>query len=349
MKTRSTLMRATAAALWLALAAVGMAHADGVVGTTFPAGFPDIPDASLGVPVIGFGGAGPATRTPVVFLHGNNGTPYLTGCGMFQANIQGMAQHFADKGYSPSELWAVGYQGTQCDLNDQPANASSVAHTVAANVVDLRKFLKAVVASTRTTKVDIVAHGTAVVLVRELARQDNGADYVRRLVAIEGANQGMNICAAVRDNSWALGMYGGYTPSSPVCQELGSPSTSFLQQLNKTDRKIPAANILVVRNGDFSFLYRTGWDGLVQGAPAAVDSFGRRFDFSLSPVIAGAQEIVRNAATDLANGIQPTYMYDFSLATAHVGIANDPVTWNAAFDFLTKPEVATTTTKSRRK
>ena len=39
------------------------------VGTTFPADFPVILDASLGVPVIGFGAAGRVRRTPVIFLH----------------------------------------------------------------------------------------------------------------------------------------------------------------------------------------------------------------------------------------------------------------------------------------
>jgi len=33
------------------------AHPNGVVGTTFPADFPTIIDASLGKPVIGFGGS----------------------------------------------------------------------------------------------------------------------------------------------------------------------------------------------------------------------------------------------------------------------------------------------------
>ena len=41
--------------------------AAGTVGTGFPADFPVIEDASLQKPVIGFGAAGPVTRTPVIF------------------------------------------------------------------------------------------------------------------------------------------------------------------------------------------------------------------------------------------------------------------------------------------
>ena len=44
-----------------------VAHPNGVVGTTFPADFPRIIDASLGVPVIGFGGSdGRVERVPVI-------------------------------------------------------------------------------------------------------------------------------------------------------------------------------------------------------------------------------------------------------------------------------------------
>ena len=60
-----------------ALAAVGSA---GAVGTAFPAGFATPTDASLGVPVIGFGAAGPVERTPLIMLHGNNDTPFPTLC-----------------------------------------------------------------------------------------------------------------------------------------------------------------------------------------------------------------------------------------------------------------------------
>ena len=61
----------------LVAALVPGAHASAAVGTSFPAGFPVITDASLGTPVIGFGAAGPLEHTPVTFLHGNNNTIQL--------------------------------------------------------------------------------------------------------------------------------------------------------------------------------------------------------------------------------------------------------------------------------
>ena len=70
---RRTLAGALATGLAAATAATATAA---TVGTTFPAGFPVIQDASLGVPVLGFGAAGPVHRTPVILLHGNNDTAY---------------------------------------------------------------------------------------------------------------------------------------------------------------------------------------------------------------------------------------------------------------------------------
>ena len=108
------------------------------VGTTFPADFPVILDASLGVPVIGFGAAGRVRRTPVIFLHGNNDTPFPTPCNPF-GKIHDVAQFFLDHGYAAGELWGLGYQGDQCDLVANPTNRSSGAHSTVANIPDLRR------------------------------------------------------------------------------------------------------------------------------------------------------------------------------------------------------------------
>jgi len=320
----------TAVVLGLTLTAAASAQVvagavgGGTVGTTLPVGFPVILDASSGKPLIGFGGAGRANRTPVIFVHGNNATPYPTGCGN-GTNMQAMAQYFADNGYALDELWAVGYQGDQCDLIDAPANSAGAAHTHAANAADLNAFAKAVMASTGAGKVDVVAHGTGVTLVREAARQGGAMKAVRRFVAIEGPNQGMEICAASPSNPWALGFSGGYTTASPLCQEIGSPQTPFLKTLNSSTQ-IDPRKTLVVRNGDTSYLYRPLADGLVAPAPA-MDVYGNPTDFSNSPAI-------RGAAIDRV--LTGQHMYDRSLGSAHIGIANSPITWQAAFSFLTK-------------
>ena len=95
----------------LGAAALSAAHAAGTVGTTLPADFPVIEDASLGKPVIGFGASGPVQRTPVIFLHGNNDTPFAAGTCSTSSKAIAFAQYLADRGYATSELWALGYQG----------------------------------------------------------------------------------------------------------------------------------------------------------------------------------------------------------------------------------------------
>jgi len=146
------------------------ANAD--VGTSFPSNFAVILDSSTGQPLIGFGAAGKVTRTPVIFLHGNNDTPYPAACNPY-GRMQAFAEFFRQAGYAESELWGLGYQGDQCDLIAQPTNRSGAAHTMAANVPDLRRFVLAVLAYTGARQVDVVGHSLGAVLVREWLRQDH--------------------------------------------------------------------------------------------------------------------------------------------------------------------------------
>ena len=272
------------------LALGGPAHADGTVGATFPSDFPVIHDASLGTPLIGFGAAGRVARTPVVFVHGNNDTPFPTPCNPF-GKMQAFAQHLADQGYALSELWGVGYQGDQCDLAADPTRRSAAAHTAAANVEDLRRFVEAVLEYTGARDVDIVSHSLGVIVAREWLRRDPRAHYqVRKLVAIDGPNHGIINCSPSPLNYWRSPSLGGFTPGSAICQELGSPDTPFLKRLNHGDeRHHDSVDTLVIRNADTSFIYFPLQDGVLAGVPAE-DSFGRPTDFSGSARLRGARE-----------------------------------------------------------
>lgn len=313
-------MKTLFAAALVAVAAA--ASAADTVGTTLPAGFPSIEDTSLGKPLIGFGAAGAATRTPVIFVHGNNDTPFPTACNPFYGRMQAFAQHFADNGYAASELWGIGYQGDQCDLGTDPTRRSSIAHTNAANVPDLRRFVAAVLASTGAKQVDIVAHSLGVTLTREWLRQDDADDTVRRFVAIDGPNGGIINCSPNAANYWKAPASGGFTPGSEICVELGSPDTPFLKRLNR-DRRDRVAT-LVIRASDTGFVYFPTQDGVIAGVPAE-DSFGQPTDFSGSARIRGARTL------DLAG----QGAYDPILGTTHLGILNSPQTRAAALEFLT--------------
>ena len=299
---------------------VGSAAAQ--VGTSFPADFPVIVDASLGVPVIGFGAAGPVKRTPVIFLHGNNDTPFPTACNPL-GRIHTMAQFFLDDGYAPSELWGLGYQGDQCDLATNPTNRSSGAHSTVANIPDLRRFVHAVLAYGGARRVDIVGHSLGVTLARAWMRTDHASHLVRRLVAIDGPNHGIINCSPDPGNFYQLPQFGGFTPDSAICLEYGSPDTPLLRFLNDRDETPGPTRYLVIRNGDASFVYFPVQDGAFAPVPAE-DREGNPHDFSRSARLDGARDV-----TLTGQGA-----FDDVLGSAHLGILNSPVTWERAFDFL---------------
>jgi len=293
------------------------------VGTTFPADFPVILDASLGVPVIGFGAAGRVRRTPVIFLHGNNDTPFPTTCNPL-GKIHDVAQFFLDHGYAASELWGLGYQGDQCDLAANPTNRSGGAHSTVANIPDLRAFVHAVLTYTGSRQVDIVGHSLGVTLARAWLRTDHAFHLVRRFVAIDGPNHGIINCSPSPLNLYQLPAFGGFTPDSAICLEYGSPNTPLLRFLNDGDDTPGPTRYLVIRNADTSFVYFPLPDGVFPPAPA-LDREGNPHDFSGSARLRGAREI----------DVTGQGAFDTVAGSAHLGILASPRTWEAALDFLT--------------
>ena len=200
------------------------------VGTTFPADFPVILDASLGVPVIGFGAAG-ASRA----RRSSSCTATTTRRSRRAATRS--ATSTASRSSSPitamrtSELWGLGYQGDQCDLRGRHHRRSlGRAHSTVANVPDLRRFVHAVLAlhgreRGRHRRPQPGRHARA-----RVDAQDHAFHLVRRFVAIDGPNHGIINCSPSPLNYYQLPAFGGFTPESAVCQELGSPDTPFLRR-----------------------------------------------------------------------------------------------------------------------
>jgi pimeloyl-ACP methyl ester carboxylesterase len=320
---RFTRVLAALAALAAALAAAGQAGAGPAVGTSFPAGFATPVDASLGVPVLGFGAAGALSRTPVILLHGNNDTPYATACNPY-GNMHDLAQFLVDHaGYRPSEVWALGYQGDQCDLLPDQTRRSGPAHTTVANIPDLRAFVAAVLAYTGAKRVDIVGHSLGVTLARAWMKEDHAAHLVRRFVAIDGPNHGIINCSPDPLNYWQVPALGGFTPDSAVCREYGAADTPFLTWLNHGDETPGPTKWLVIRNADTDFVYMPAQDGALAGVPAE-DRTGTPHDFSGSAKLAGADEV------DLTG----QGVHDPVLGTSHLGILNSPAVWALVGDFL---------------
>ena len=308
------------------LADAGSPNDSGQIGTNFPDHFPVIRNFYLGTPTIGFGSSvGRVEHVPVIFLHGNNDSPFPTACNPF-GRIQAFAQFFLDHGYHPSELWGLGYQGDQCDLAQDNTHRSGVSHTTAAAVPILREFVQAVLDFTGARRVDIVAHSLGVTVAREWMLQDNAYRKVRALVAIDGPNHGIIDCSPGPGNFYQLPSGGGFTPSSAVCDEYGSDHTQLLTVLNGAGETPGPTRYLVIRNkpGTPDFVYNSLADGVLPGVPAE-DRNGNPHDFTASAGLDGAETI------DLVGQGQ----FDPILSTAHLGILNSPDTRNAALRFLT--------------
>jgi pimeloyl-ACP methyl ester carboxylesterase len=322
MKSSRALFLALAAAV-MALAVPSSGLAGGVVGTSLPAGFPAILDASLHTPLIGFGADGTATQTPVVFIHGNNDSPFPTACNPL-GRIHDMAQYFADHGYSTSELWGVGYLGDECDLAADWTLASSAAHTNAQNIPDVARFVLAVLATTHAKRVDLVGHSLGGTIARAVARLLAPFGLIRRVVMIDAPNHGVIFCSPNPLNYAQLPEQGGFTPNSPFCRELGAEDTPFLRLLNAGDPTPGPTQYLVVRNADVSFVFIPADDGPAFPAFPAEDRNGRPHDFSRSASVKGAREI----------SLAGQGVYDDLAGSAHLGILDSPETWQATFDFL---------------
>jgi pimeloyl-ACP methyl ester carboxylesterase len=318
--------RLLALALVFVAALAGAGAAIAAVGTSFPTGFGTPTDASLGVPVIGFGAAGPVDRTPVILLHGNNDTPFPTLCNPY-GDIHDLAGYLESRGYRPSELWGLGYQGDQCDLLADQTIRSGVSHTTLANVPDLRAFVRNVLAFTGAKRVDVVGHSLGVTLAREWVRQDHANHLVRRFVAIDGPNHGIVNCSPNPLNYWQAPALGGFTPDSPVCREYGAADTPFLSLLNRGREAHGPTDTLTIRNADASFVYISVQDGVLTPVPAE-DRLGRPHDFSQSARLEGARNV------DLTG----QGAFDPILGTGHLGILNSPQTWALTLAWLTASE-----------
>ena len=301
--------------------------AAGTVGTTFPAGFPAVRDVALGTPVIGFGAAGPVRRTPVIFLHGNNDTPFATACNPY-GQIQAIAQYLADHGYATSELWGLGYQGDQCDTITTPTNKSGWAHSTIANVLDLERFVSAVQDYTGAKRVDIVGHSLGGTLAREWMRRDHAYHLVRHLVTIASPHHGIIDCSPSPLNYFALDALGGFNPNSAICVELGAADTPFLARLNREETPGPT-KYLALRNADADFVYISAQDGPFFPAVPAQDRNGNPHDFSASPALAGKR------ATNVALTGQGAYD---AFGSGHLGIVASPQTAELTYDFVAGDE-----------
>uniref|UniRef100_A0A8R1HKL7 GPI inositol-deacylase n=1 Tax=Caenorhabditis japonica TaxID=281687 RepID=A0A8R1HKL7_CAEJA len=139
-----------------------------------------------------------ATKTPVIFVHGNSDSALKTT--LFATGWDNSIAYFEKQGYTSSELYVTSWQ------DNNAAKAATRTHNCK-DLTRLRKFFEAVLAYTGAVKVSVVSHSMGVTLARKLIQGggvkatdgncDLGAsisDKIDVLVAISGANYGLCNC-----------------------------------------------------------------------------------------------------------------------------------------------------------
>lgn len=161
---------------------------------------------------------------PVIFIHGNSDSA---------AGWEKSIEHFASKGYKPSEMYAM----TWGDAN--PLKAANQHHSKQ-NLEEVRAFIEAVKKYTGAEKVDVIGHSMGVTLARKAIQGGDAydpyagkgfnlgkplTDSVDTFVGIAGANQGLN----------AALFTGNLTPTTNRVSGL-HPQSALLKDLNAVNR-----------------------------------------------------------------------------------------------------------------
>ena len=200
---------------------------------------------------------------------------------------------------------------------------SSLAHTSAASVPDLRQFVHAVLDYTGAEQVDIVAHSLGGTVAREWLRQDDAHSLVRRLVTVASPHHGIINCSPSPENYWQLPASGGFVPTSAVCVELGAMATPFLSTLNAGDETPGPTRYLTIRYSDTDFVYLSFDDGGFPAVPA-LDRNGAPADFAQSPALDRGDEPHTRRSGDLRRTARHRPSRDLELTRDVAGGAGVP-------------------------
>src|SRR5215204_2858046 len=157
------------------------------------------------------GGACRATKTPVVFIHGN-GDRAINWASPVVGTIQGhvpptrsVYDEFKHRGYNDCELF-----GITCLSHNEQENAGGNFHRPEKYVI-INNFINAVKAYTHKDKVDLVTHSLGASMTLAALDHHDAWKSVRRFVNIAGGIRGLNSCLFVG-------------PANPMATTCGSES-----------------------------------------------------------------------------------------------------------------------------
>lgn len=151
------------------------------------------------------GGACTATRTPVVFVHGNGDSAIsmdmpagsVTG---FTTPARSMYDELKAQGYNDCELFGVTY------LTASERGSPQYNYHRTAKYQILKTFIDKVLLFTGATKVDIVSHSLGSSMALATLKYYGYSGKVRRFVNIGGGLRGLNTC-------YATGYISAYAPT----------------------------------------------------------------------------------------------------------------------------------------
>lgn len=144
----------------------------------FPEGYTPPKSNETGEPMPGFGDAGKAGHTPLIFVHGNTVSAryWLPARAYFKAH-----------GYAETPLWALGWGWDNVRYFDSAdLSVASLDRIVTSVMKEVAKDTGEPV-----RQVDIIGHSLGVTLVRQWLKQTNRWHQVRSFIGACGANDGV--------------------------------------------------------------------------------------------------------------------------------------------------------------
>ncbi|HEX4873113.1 MAG TPA: chitobiase/beta-hexosaminidase C-terminal domain-containing protein [Nevskiaceae bacterium] len=205
----------------------------------FPPGYTPPYSSETEQPMPGFGGSGPLTQTPILFVHGN------TVSARYWLPAR---RHWLEQGVPSSALWALGYGWDNVRYFDSAdLSVESLDRMVTSVLEHLSRE------NGRTVhQLDLIGHSLGVTLVRQWLKQTNSWHKVRNFIGAAGANDGVWTASAD-----SRGQNRG------VAFEL-HPGSPWLAQLNRGGETPGPTRYLTLYDG-------TGW-GDVLFPPGFEDS-----------------------------------------------------------------------------
>lgn len=162
---------------------------------------PDVQYAGGFNPQLGYGGFGGgdciASKTPVIFIHGNGDrainwdSPVTGAVEDYPPPARSVYDEFKQRGYNDCELFGVTYlSGAEQDSAERNYHRPDKYKII-------NGFIKAVKAYTGKDQVDIVTHSLGVSMTMAALKHDDSWSSVRRFVNIAGGIRGLNSCLYV--------------------------------------------------------------------------------------------------------------------------------------------------------